>query len=83
LFHGIVIRNGARTQWRNGINVPRSSLLGIWPQRPSHIRRQSHEEFSCHSCRAGRRDSPASAQSFCTCDGTGNVLPFTHKAPSR
>lgn len=23
---------------------------------------------------------PASAQSFCTCDGTGNVLPFTHKA---
>ena len=21
----------------------------------------------------------ASAQSFCTCDGTGNVLPFTHK----
>jgi hypothetical protein len=23
---------------------------------------------------------PASAQSFCTCDGTGNVLQFTHKA---
>jgi hypothetical protein len=22
---------------------------------------------------------PASAQSFCTCDGTGNVLPFSHK----
>ncbi|MGE5156537.1 MAG: hypothetical protein ACM3OF_00180 [Gemmatimonas sp.] len=23
--------------------------------------------------------SPAFAQSFCTCDGTGNVLPFSHK----
>jgi hypothetical protein len=23
---------------------------------------------------------PASAQSFCTCDGTGNVLVFTNKA---
>ena len=23
--------------------------------------------------------TPAFAQSFCTCDGTGNVLPFSHK----
>ena len=27
----------------------------------------------------GAVTGPASAQSFCTCDGTGNVLPFTHK----
>ena len=29
----------------------------------------------------GAVTGPASAQSFCTCDGTGNVLPFAHKAP--
>ena len=23
--------------------------------------------------------TPAFSQSFCTCDGTGNVLPFSHK----
>ena len=28
---------------------------------------------------AGVATGPASAQSFCTCDGTGNVLPFSHK----
>ena len=27
----------------------------------------------------GAVTGPATAQSFCTCDGTGNVLPFTHK----
>lgn len=28
---------------------------------------------------SGAVTGPASAQSFCTCDGTGNVLPFSHK----
>ena len=27
----------------------------------------------------GAVTGPASAQSFCACDGTGNVLPFSHK----
>ena len=27
--------------------------------------------------------TPAFAQSFCTCDGTGNVLTFTHNAITR
>ena len=27
--------------------------------------------------------TPAFAQSFCTCDGTGNVLPFSHSPGGR
>ena len=26
--------------------------------------------------------TPAFAQSFCACNGTGNVLPFEHKPPA-